>query len=384
MGRIVIVNRYYPPNPAISGQSACEMAQELSNRMHKPKLLIRYVQAPYAGGQSNQAPVGTLGPLSSIYNGKNKMLRFIGNFIEGYRLIRQSLPHADAIISLTDPPMLHFWAGILCHSRKIPWINWALDLYPEAFSAAGIVSKKNLIYQGFQRSIKSFSPDFIIALGEQQASYLKAKFQKDIPTAILPCGIYKSTKASSIPEWKSNGKHVFAYAGNMGEAHDPEFLIQLIQRLDPQKHVCLLSLYGIKAPQVLTVIKDHPAVRVLDHIPQEYLPHIDVHLVSLLPEWTHVCVPSKAVSAICAGRAIAFQGESHADTWQMFQNAGFHISHSQFPQKMGDDLSSMLNLMDKSEILHEKFQEANNHRNNLLRIRNNAYESIVAFLEKKI
>jgi len=362
MRRIVIVNRYYPPNPAISGQSACEMVKELSYRMPKTKLLIRYVDAPYAGGQSNQIPVGTLGPMSSIYNGKNKILRFIGNFIEGYRLIHKSLPFADAIISLTDPPMLHFWAGILCNSKRIPWINWALDLYPEAFRAAGIVSNKNIVYQGFQRSIKTFPPDFIIALGEQQANYLKTKFQKNIPTAILPCGIYKSTIVSSIPEWKSNNKKVFAYAGNMGEAHDPDFLIQLIKQLNPQKHVCLLSLYGVKAPYVLNAIKNNSAVKILDHIPQEHLPYIDVHLVSLLSKWTHVCVPSKAVSAICSGNAIAFHGDSHADSWQMFQKAGFYISNSGQSKKMSEDISVMLKSLDNSKILDQKQQAANKYQ----------------------
>ncbi|MBF0450029.1 MAG: hypothetical protein HQK75_04955 [Candidatus Magnetomorum sp.] len=384
MKKIVIINRYYPPDPAISGHSACEMAQELSYREKNLNLMIRYIQAPYAGGRSSKAPVGYLGGMSSIYNGKNKILRFIGNFIEGYRLVRQSLPYADAIITLTDPPMVHFWAGLLCQKKRIPWIYWTLDLYPEAFSSAGIVNDNNLVYQGFQRSIISHPPDFLISLGKQQESFLKKKYKKDIPSTVLPCGIVESQHRSTYPDWWSPKKIVFAYAGNLGEAHDPEFLITLLQHLNPQKHTCLLSLYGIKASHVLTEVKKHPAVRVIDYISQDDLSYIDVHLVSLLPQWTHVCVPSKAVSAICSGRAIAFQGSRQSDTWQMFKSASFHISSSQNQQAMSDDILNMLKTLSDFNNLNKKHTQAIIYREKLLQMKKNAYETIVRFLCKSV
>jgi hypothetical protein len=199
MKKIVIINRYYPPNPAISGHSACEMVQEISNRKKNLKMLVRYIHAPYAGGRANQKPAGFPGGMTSIYNGKNKILRFIGNFIEGYRLIRLALPYADAILTLTDPPLLNFWAGMLCHKKKIPWIYWALDLYPDAFAAADIVKPKNPVYQMVHQTIKSYPPDFLIALGFYQANFLIQKFQKNIPSTILPCGIIETQKSESAP-----------------------------------------------------------------------------------------------------------------------------------------------------------------------------------------
>jgi len=344
-------------------------------------MLVRYIHAPYAGGQDSQEPAGIPGGMSSIYNGKNKILRFIGNFIEGYRLIRLSLPYADAIITLTDPPMLNFWAGLLCHQKKIPWIYWALDLYPDAFAAAGIVSPKNHAYQVFHKTIQSHPPDFLIALGFQQAVFLKDKFQKDIPSTILPCGIIEINKCKSPPEWHSKTKTVFAYAGNMGEAHDPEFLIQLIQRMDPNKHICLLSVYGAKAGRVLSTIEKHPSVQILDHIPQEYLPYIDIHLVCLLPEWTHICVPSKAVSAICSGKSIAFQGAMHSDIWQMFKNAAFYIDTSHQPIKMIEDINNMLNLSKSSQTLQDKHAQALSYRTQLFKQKTSSFDTIANFVD---
>jgi hypothetical protein len=380
MKQIIVINRYYPPNPAISGHSACEMVREISNRNNHLKLFVRYIHAPYAGGCASQLPAGILGGISSIYNGKNKILRFVGNFVEGYRLIRLSLPYADAIITLTDPPMLNFWAGILCHKKRIPWIYWALDLYPDAFAAANIVSEKNYAYRIFNHNIKLHPPDFLIALGFQQANFLKEKYQRNIPCTILPCGISGIKKSKSSPAWHSERKIVFAYSGNMGEAHNPEFLIQLIQRMDPNKHTCLLSLYGAKAGSVLAKVGKHPSVRRINHIPQEYFPYVDIFLVSLLPEWTHICVPSKAVSAICSGRAIAFQGHVRSDIWQMFKNAAFYIDSSQ-ETKMIDDLNNLLKLSKNSQTLQDKHTQAILYRKQLFARRLIAYNTIANFLQ---
>jgi len=380
MKHIIVINRYYPPNPAISGHSACELVREISNRKKHLKLFVRYIHAPYAGGCASQLPAGIPVGISSIYNGKNKILRFIGNFVEGYRLIRLSLPYADAIITLTDPPMLNFWAGILCKKNKIPWIYWALDLYPDAFAAAGIVREKNYAYRVFNKTIKSHPPDFLIALGFQQANYLKDKFQKNIPSAILPCGIIEVNKSNTPPAWHSESQMVFAYTGNLGEAHNPEFLIQLIQRMDPKKHVCLLSLYGAKAGKVLPIVKKHPSVQLIDHIPQAYLPYVDIYLVSLLPEWTHVCVPSKAVSAICSGKAIAFQGNLNSDIWQMYNDAAFYVDLSQ-PEKIIDDLNKLLALTKRSIILQDKHAKAAFYRKQLFLRRFVAYDKIANFLQ---
>jgi len=381
MKQIVIINRYYPPSPAISGHSASEMVREISSRKEKFRMFVRYIHAPYAGGRVSEESAGIPGGINSIYNGKNKVLRFVGNFIEGYRLVRLALPYADAIITLTDPPMLNFWAGILCQKKRIPWIYWALDLYPDAFVAAGIVSAKNYVYQVFQQTIKSHSPDFLISLGQQQLTFLEKKFKKKIPSAILPCGIIEINKSKSPPKWHAESKIVFAYAGNMGEAHDPEFLIKLIQQMDPNKHTCLLSLYGSKAGQVLSAIENHPSVKIIDHIPQEYLSYIDIHLVSLLPEWTNICVPSKGVSAICSGKAIAFQGDLHSDIWQMFENATFYINSSNQETKMIEDINNVLKLSKDSQTLQDKHAQAILYRKHLFKEKKGAYDTIANFLQ---
>lgn len=51
----------------------------------------------------------------------------------------------------------------------------------------------------------------------------------------------------------------------------------------------------------------------------------DVHVVSLKENWTHVCVPSKAASALCRGRPILFFGAPSSDVWGWADGAGWRI-----------------------------------------------------------
>src|SRR5690606_23624403 len=52
---------------------------------------------------------------------------------------------------------------------------------------------------------------------------------------------------------------------------------------------------------------------------------IDIHLVTLRTSWTHIAVPSKAVSAVSLGCPILFCGSPESDNWYLLQKAGWFI-----------------------------------------------------------
>ena len=57
---------------------------------------------------------------------------------------------------------------------------------------------------------------------------------------------------------------------------------------------------------------------------------IDIHLVTLLQKWDHVCVPSKAISAVSQGSAILFESSELNDNWQLLKDAGWRINFNDF------------------------------------------------------
>ena len=382
---IHIVNRYYPPNPAVTGEDASKMAMHLLDRLADVTVTIDYIDTPYLGGGSHVKPIGNLAALRPVYRGRNKILRFLGNFVEGYRLIKNALATADIIISLTDPPLLNYWSGSLCKKKGVPWIYWSLDLYPDAFASAGLVSKNNPFYRYFADSFGENAPDLFIALGREQARFIRKNFSHDVPAVILPCGIHNEPVSKTRPEWrKEEGKIYFAYAGNLGEAHSHEFLIDFIRCLDPVKHRCILALYGSGASSVLREVKDNPAVEIVSAVQRKDLYCIDVHLVSLRPDWTHVCVPSKAVSAVCAGKTILFNGSEGADTWQMFHDAGWLVQECNNRETRQREIRSLLEDISVPQRLTKKKEHALLLKKELFDLESHAYKSIAEWISRTL
>ena len=327
---VVIVNRNYPPRTGVTGESACALAKWLQDNISPQKISIVSVRSNYAGGGSKSEPVGDVHLISSWYDGKNKLMRLFSAFVESFRLILKARSmRGSTTIVMTDPVFLSAWSSLLMGKRN--WGLWSMDLFPEAFVAGNLVGKSNLLYRALHWLVYRRSPNYLVALGDLQAQHLMVGYQKSIPTAILPCGVYKSLTPVDVPKWKSenSGKIIIGYCGNLGEAHSVEFVLSVVRRLDPSKHHLLLTVYGVKAARFFELLGEIPeGVTIVDSVSREHLSCIDVHLVSLLGQWVNVCVPSKAVSAVCSGASFLFYGIQDCDNWQMLQQAGWIIEET--------------------------------------------------------
>jgi len=350
--KVTLVNRYYPPNQSITGESAAELASFLIKKSSNFDVNVVSIDADYKGKVHSSDTIGNAHLIKSYYNGKSKIFRFFANFFEGYQLIKKAIKiNSDVIICLTDPPLVNFWAGILCKKSKTPWILWSMDLYPEAFSSARLVSENNFVYKYLLKKINQNIPDYLIALGDVQKQYLFNKFNKEIDHNVLPCGIHNTPKNTEIPLWrKDDDKIYFAYAGNLGEAHSDQFLSSFISLMDKEKHQLILSVYGAKSAKILTQSKNKEYITIIDRLNKPDFPHVDIHLVSLLPRWTNVCVPSKAVSAICSESTMLFNGINNSDTVQMFSDASWIIDFSNDVKKEKNELDKFFKSINKSEI----------------------------------
>ncbi len=334
MFKVHVINRYYPPYHAVTGESAHELVVWLKRHAPEIDVSVAHVKVPYNEALNPVKPEGRLFQINTVYGKKNKLLRLLSNVVEGFRLVKLASGNCDMLISLTDPPLLNIWAGALCARKKVPWVYWSMDLYPHAFKAAHLVSGQNPLYRILEKSFNAFPPSMLIALGHKQADFLQSNWPHRVPQVVLPCGIHNAVKPGEAPPWKTDDRLYFAYAGNMGEAHDPDFVIELVKSLDPAKHCCLLAIHGAKARKVLEATRGNPAVKIVPSLTKAELGHVDIHLVSLLDEWKHVCVPSKAVSAVCAGQAIIFHGARDSDTWNMLGSAGWIIDGTSAEDRM--------------------------------------------------
>ena len=81
--KVIIVNRHYPPNPGITGESAWDLAKYLIEK-HQIEVHIVNIEGSDDGGGAKRKPVGIVHTLSSIYDSKSKILKQVAGFLDGF------------------------------------------------------------------------------------------------------------------------------------------------------------------------------------------------------------------------------------------------------------------------------------------------------------
>lgn len=369
---IAVVNRFYPPDPAITGVSAQELVEFLRRRLPQAEIRVHATRARYAGGQARVADQAGVSRVRSWYDGQRKLPRLLASLVDGLRLALAATRGSDVVISLTDPPLLGLWMGLLRIFRRYTWVEWTMDLYPDAFASAGLVTPRNALYRALHHLVSRWAPARYIALGPKQHEFLERSRGGAVPAFILPCGIGNAA-AGPVPEWRRQfARHVvLAYAGNLGEAHDHEPLVDLVRRADPARFRFLIALYGSKAEQARRQLAGIGHILWRDSIAPAELAHADVHLACLQPEWAHVCVPSKAVSSICLGRPILYWGAQDSDIWALLGAAGWRLA---------ENPDAVLAAIADPVARAAKTAQAQDLRTDLLNMKEAAFEQLAAWL----
>lgn len=375
---VTIVNRHYPPNPGITGESAWDLAKYLIEN-HGIEVRIVHVKRNDLGGGQTRQPIGKTFEIATIYKGQKGLLKLAAGFFDGFFLLLKTLRvRRGPVLCMTSPPLLPFWASWMLPLFRIRWALWSMDLFPEGFAADEVIKASNPIYRFVRWVTYGLAPSYLFSLGPNQAKYIQNSYGKPIKTSIIPCGVLLDQPQDfTPPDWrKDNGKIYFGYAGNLGDAHSSEFLLTFLNHFDPQKQHLVLAIYGTKSQEVLKAAEGKAGVTLLKNIPRSQLHYIDVHLVSLLTKWTHIAVPSKAMSSVCAGGTLLFCGSKEADTWALLQEAGWHIEES---ADIDSQVRVFLCRVTLNEVLKKKIA-ANQVADNLKTMLTAGYEDVVKFI----
>ena len=316
--KICLVNRNYPPTKGATGYFANQLISYVDKRLDFDVTVISVADI--------KSPADDHITIKGLYGGKQKFLRLFSSFSESYRLLKKARgTGADVYIIMTDPPFLTYWAARILKNEK--WINWTMDVYPDAFVSNGLITASNWIYRIIVKTIKNNPPNFLISLGHNQSLYLQKKYYPDTAAIPVPVGLRTEDITAKIGNSFQERSIVFGYVGNLGEAHDSELLYQLIQYITKSGFDFILSCAGSKSEELISRISNLKNVRLHQRISNQEMEHIDIHVISLMENWTHICVPSKAITALQFGAAILFLGSKQSDTWQYVKDAGWCLNH---------------------------------------------------------
>lgn len=359
MKKITIVLRHYPPSKNINGILADQMAQYLI-RDSNVEIKVFCMDISEKGNLSTINPTGNVTRIRQKFSNNNKFGKLFNMLYDGYILIKKSKKYpSDLIICTSSPPLLPMWASILLKKKK--WAFWSLDLFPEGFVSADTIKSSNLIYRFLWKKTYKNAPNLLISLGNEQARYILAQYNQPVPVIVLPAGVSlednQPVSDESKPDWYNPGKITLGYFGNAGQAHNPEFIREMIRVSGVHGFQFILSVYGIRAEEIKAFARNFEHVVIVENgIAQEHLKYIDVHLVTLRTSWTHAAVPSKAVTAISTGRPIVFCGSEQSDNWQMFKEAAWFIPEN---ESMNTEIAHFLEELDREKIAVKAAQTEN-------------------------
>lgn len=248
--KVVILSSLFPPEPVVSAQTALSLAQQLHARGYETVVVTAYPSRP--GGQ--------------LYPGYRRRLFQTEQHADGFRVVRcfsipsrtstllsrfaenisfglsaalylLFMPNLGLVFSNTWPIFASGLLSLVCRLRRVPYILWVLDLYPESL----ISQKRSRLGRWALELMRRL--DRWIALGAAHVNVLTEAFQRIYlndrglapeRVSILPVWVDDDLEPAAAEQAQQvrrqfdipDGAVVAAYGGNIGVAAGVETFIE--------------------------------------------------------------------------------------------------------------------------------------------------------------
>jgi len=325
--KIVFVNRFFHPDLAPTGLHAADVAFDLATAGHEVHAVTSRLAYDDAGpGYAEEETMRGV-QVHRVWTTRfgrgslaGRALDYASFYLSAFFALAGLLKRNDIVVAKTDPPLISVVAAFAAWWRAAKLVNWLQDVFPETAARSGMT-----LLQGPLGAIPRVKRDWSlrraavnVVLGERMA----AEVGRLVPGArlhIVPNWIDGAAIRPMAPgasvlrcEWGLKGKFVVGYAGNLGRAHDVETLLDAARLLE-REHDVVFSFTGGGFHFARLREAGLANLQLRGYVPEERLGEslaaCDVHLVTLLPAFEGLIVPSKFYGAAAAGRAVIFVGD---------------------------------------------------------------------------
>jgi glycosyltransferase involved in cell wall biosynthesis len=178
----LLLNQFYPPDPAPTGKYLHDLARALVSNGHAVKVLCS--RRSYDGGSkfASHETIDRVDVFRVFATGFGRT-SFVGKLADyatfyGSLFLRLLLMRIrpDLILSLTTPPYVGLLGKLAAKWHRCPHAHWIMDLYPDVMFAHGITRPKGLVprlLQGLTR-FQLRGAHAVIALGPVMAEKVSA------------------------------------------------------------------------------------------------------------------------------------------------------------------------------------------------------------------
>jgi len=355
--RILLVNQFYPPDMAPTGQHLHDLARCLVMRGHSVR--VRCSRRSYDGGgeyaaeeQLDGVDVHRLPAFGFGRRGGARLVDYLSFHFAVFRDVKRYAQGVDLAVSLTTPPYIGWTVRQALGRQAAQMAHWIMDLYPDVLAAHGSLESSGVSYKTLEKLTRAQfrGASLVLALGprmrDRVARYLAAEARLEcVPLwgTVTPEAV-DSTAAAS---WRARrrwapGECVLLYSGNMGLGHRLGEFLAAAGELGDRGPLWAFAGGGQRRWEVEAFAAAHPSARVqlLPYVAHESvgasLAAADVHLVSLRSAWQGLIVPSKLQAAFTLGRPVIFVGarENEAAEWVLASGGGWVVGE--------DDVAGLL------------------------------------------
>ncbi len=336
MPRLFFINRFYWPDEPATAQLLTDLAEALAARGRRVTVITSRPAGAPARETRRGVQIERVGPRRHPGKGLAAKAANFAVFLAAacWRLARLARG-GDAIVALTDPPLIGVGAAVVARARGARLFHWTQDIYPEialALSGAGWLRLLRPLRDAAWRRAEA-----CVTLGRDMAAAFTAA---GVPAGRIqvvpnwaPAGVGPADPAAAGAlrrSWGLEGKFVVAYSGNLGRVHDlgPVLAAAELLRGEPEIAFAFIGDGGARPALEAEVRRRGLAqVRFFPAQPRDQLATVlaagDVHLVTLRADCARLVFPSKLYGIAAVGRPVVFVGPAGCEPARLVTGHGF-------------------------------------------------------------
>jgi len=230
----------------------------------------------------------------------------------------------------TNPPLVVVALSAIAAILRRPLILVAQDLYPEVMIVHGMLGARSLLGRALTRMFRmayqsaacvvSLSPDMTRRLTEKGVA--AERIQEICNWATGDPSVVRGSANKMVSQWNLIGRFVVLYAGNLGMAHDAETIVRAVGIASSKVAQLRLIFVGEggrtdATKRLVDELGLCEFVMFKPSVPMELLPHAlgaaDLALVTLLPGFEGLVVPSKVFGHMARGIPTMYIGPRNGD-----------------------------------------------------------------------
>mgnify|MGYP000863204833 FL=1 len=319
MKKIYIINQYYYPFHAATGQ----LLQELAEYLVEKQFNVEIITGTNGNNELKQKEIINKVLVHRIKNTKDspnvwvKFFSYLTFYWNLFWFLLFKAEKSSVILTLSTPPLISFVPIVLKKFKNYVIIYNIQDLYPDILEKENQKSRMNLIYlilKNISQKIINHA-DKIVVIGKCMKKKLKENYDIDEnKITIIENWALKEIEDSKISDNIGERRFIkVLYSGNMGRGHEHETIFKCIETIKNNGLENIKFEFvggGYNYNLLKDKVRDYKFVEFKAFVEREDLPKIlsdaDICLVIGSRELEGIILPSKFYGIIAARKPVIY------------------------------------------------------------------------------